>query len=238
MARGKGLQPVSASVKYLHLSVEEMPWPEIERAAGKRFHDDERKEIYECTVRYSWERSRFDGAATAKAIQTLRKELLCHSEAICRIADETIPRKGEVASEKSERIKAADAMRLLYHNKDFSFLDDLHRAATAASRLVSCLESEPSVDVETTRQTAEVAGLSAFLLSVLDYAVEARARGNHPNAWRDGGFEYHRWGIAIGPRCAQFPEFVSAVLEREVTADQLRGSWPERAGLFEKLLDE
>jgi hypothetical protein len=224
VAKGKRTQPTVTSSKSLYYSVTEMPWVDIEIAAGKQFSSEEREEIYDCVRSYFSEYERLSQAAPARRILDLRDRLIRHASAICELARTYQPRGAEIDREDRNIM---DSLAVLHGSKDFTFRDEFDNTARAAGRLVACLETEPNFVVETTSKTPEVAGLNAFLTAVLVFAEARPAIGAHANNHAQNGNECKRWGIAIGPRCQGFPEILSEILQRTVSADQLRSAWPD-----------
>lgn len=223
MAKGRTILPTIASIEVLYHSVEDLPWDEIEAAVGRVFSTEERDEIFRCSDSYASEKCWLQEAPTVRGVDELKKELLSHAKAICALAEVYKPNGSAI---DQEAMRVIEALNVIHSVGSYTFRQSFYKAAEASERLVACLEQEPDFTLDSTHKTPEVAGLTAFLTAVLEFADERPARNNHPSSWTAKGKEYRRWGVSIGPRCNGFPEFVSLILKRDVSVEQLRNAWP------------
>lgn len=218
MARSKSVVQSSASVELVYQYADEMPWLHIEKAAGKSFAKEDRQEIHGCFEAYCGGFDMVDQAVAEADIRDLQFGLVAHCKAIRELADKFKP-NGDVATTLSRA----------YSNRGNELRDQFVFAVEAAEKILACLENGLSEDfeIDPSSASAHTSGLRDFCDKAIRGAIAVPARGSHANhvKARDG-IEYERWGIAIGPRCKGFPEFVSAVIGKQVTSDQLRNAWP------------
>lgn len=224
MARNRTRLPAIASIDFLYSNVDEMPWEEIEDAAGKSFTVRERREIHACADKYSWAACWLRDAPPYQEFENLRKNLLDHCNALCALAEQYRPLRD--AREVRADHRVLDALNVIHMNRDFILRDEFHKLAIAARNVQTCLNAEPELPLDTTQRLPETAGLEAFLAAILEDAEAIDARCNLGYQEDKRHKEYRRWGISVGARCNGFPEFVSTVLRREVSSNQLRKSWP------------
>ncbi|MFC0160567.1 hypothetical protein CDZ97_08755 [Mameliella alba] len=226
MARQKLVMPMSASVDFIWHSIGEMPWAKIEDAAGKCFSTDEREEIYRCVDYYCYEYHWIKQAPGKSDVDNLKAELIRHAEAICDLAREIQPLQ-RATDDASVQKRAFEALSILHAHEDFNLRSALHKAARSAQKLSWGLSFETELDKETYTHGPEIAGLMAFLARVLEFADATPARSKSTSGDAGAAKEFSRWGIPVGPKCKTFPAFVSVVLGKTVTENQIRTAWPK-----------
>ncbi|MGK7754686.1 MULTISPECIES: hypothetical protein [unclassified Roseovarius] len=225
MARGKEVLPAAASIEFRYHHVADMPWAKIEAASGKSFNSEERKEIFFCAEGFDWEYSYLSKAPPLKEVNALREKLLRFCGALVELGEQYPA--GSCGDEQEAARDTVSAVQIYFGTDKFCFRDEYKALARAAHRMREGLEKRPPLEADTLSSTPETAGLRAFLSRVLDEAEVSQARATPPGSWVEPGYEYRRWGLAIGPRAKRFPEFVGAVLGRKVTEGMLRKAWPQ-----------
>jgi hypothetical protein len=229
MARGKEILPAAASIEFQYHSVADMPWQDIESAAGKQFSLEERHEIYHCAQGFDWEHQYLSKAPALREVERLRSDLLKHCRALTALANRYPPKEiGRVRESEAPGVVAA--LQIYFGTEDFVFRDAYERLEGQAREIMDGLSKLPQFETDTLKSTPETAGLTAFLERVLDGAEMVRARATPPGSFVREGYEYRRWGMAIGPRADGFAKFSAAVLSRPVTKGMLRTAWPELPG--------
>jgi hypothetical protein len=224
MARSKDVLPAAASVEFQYHYVADMPWPDIERAAGKSFTPEERGEIFYCAQGFDWEQQLYSKAPALREVDKLREELLSHCRALVRLAKFHQP----VGRDRDDIPKAdvVSALQIYCGTESFDFRESFDAVAVEASKILTGLKKRPNFEADSVAFRPETPGLTAFLQRVIDGATASQARSTPPGIFKKTGFEYRRWGIAVGPRVKGFHAFSSAVLSRPVTEGMLRKAWP------------
>lgn len=225
MARSTTYLPTAAWVSFRYNEIGEMPWAEIESAASKTFSEEERQEILKCAQRFDWDYFLIAQAPSKGDVLEARKKLLKSCDQVLKLADRFPP----VAPSRNDSTKAAVAfaLQIYFGTQQFHFRETYARLVAAAGEMKEGLSAEASVEFNFKNHDPEIVALSAFLQAVIKDADSKEARSTPASRFQETGFEYERWGIAVGPRATGFAQFVSSVLDREISPSRLRTAWPD-----------
>lgn len=199
---------------------EALPWDDIERRTNLHFSTEDREEIYKCTFKAEIERCAASGnVGRVKDVESYGQALKKHAEALVELAGPYAHNAGTFLGDKSEA--QFQALSLAIRDPDFDLGQTLRQITEASEKLVTGLET---IDFQgfTTEREAEVIELAHFFAEARKGATRAPARTNPGYLKEPTVFEYHRWGLHLSEESRQFAEFVSAILTRKVTCQQLQ----------------
>ena len=200
--------------------VEDLPWDEIERRTNLQFSPEDREEIFQCTFAAESERCVSIGdVARAKDVESYAQALKTHAKALAELAGPYAHNAGTFLGDKSEA--QFQALSLAIRDPDFDLGQTLRQITEASEKLVTGLEIIDFQGLVTERDPL-VIELAHFIADVRQGATRAPARKNPGYLKEPTVFEYHRWGLHLSEESRQFAEFVSAILTRKVTCQQLQ----------------
>ena len=210
----------SAPAEFLYSDVASMPWTDIEAKTRKEFSEEDRKEIFSCTVIYAQGRSFVRDAAPVSEFEALQKSMLKHAEALSAIRMRYRPTTTHHSSESDETVFLALAQSLDEKCEGLTTL--LGAAANACDALIDALVNANLDDLERTSRDGNVNGLAHFIADALKRATKTPARSNRGYEKNPTAFEYQRWGLHLSPKAGDLPVFASAVLGRSVSQNQIQ----------------
>lgn len=201
-----------------------MPWDAIEVATGQNFDEGARQEIHTCFKEGISSEAMQDQAPSKEEFEEVRDKLRRLVTSFV-----TFNRKysggydGPAGIDVCERNDQIFRAVSLAYSERASVTDECRSMARSAEVILQCLEQEPSISLDPNAAEPQTVGLAAFISAALIGAEAFQARGG--SDWDRKGFEFHRWGISLGPQSTQFRNFLCAVFGKEVSKSHLKSSW-------------
>lgn len=218
MAKGRAGVIGTGAFRLPVRSHNDLPWEEIEAAAGVSLSEENRREIFGAYVAYHARLSVEADRAPAAEVEALRETIVSSARSLIDVLEHFRGVSGGALTDGDEALYSALAFATTASGFD---LTATLRAVEPACRELLRGLGDGAVDLAVTMTRPEVAALAGFFCKALDGATPSRARASpgynaEPSVW-----EHSRWGVPLGPKAARTAAFASAVLQRDVSAAQV-----------------
>lgn len=227
MARSSSKIGVFATFSFDYEAPADMPWDTIEGACQKQFTSQDRGEIFECRVE-------FDACYALQANAPRAEEVFKLVERIERVVNDIENLRDEtrdldrwdaenLSTNRSGRLSREFTALTFTFSHDTSFREEFEQLVSAASAVNATLSNLPLNDLSGVSVEAETFALAKTIHEILLGASRKDGRGQ--DTWNKKVYEFSRWKVAVGPQSKEFLRFLSAVLERPISARRLKTSW-------------